>query len=295
MVVCTVYGDLLFFTDFMMDLALFFAVSRFGNFKTLPFFLVSAAVLGGAYSLFSVLPPFGMLRHWEVKLLVSFVLVKVAFPYLKGKRYFTAFLYFYLIGFAMAGAVICLSWFFQNRGWADAGFSYTAMGLSAALLVVLFLSRFGSGYVRRTLRVNEQTESMIVGLNGKKAKVQALFDTGNELTDPVTRMPVVIAEYDALKPLLPACFCEEFESDRSADRIFAALRPYAISSRLRLIPFNSIGQNNGLLIGFRPDTVCFPARKKKEAKDVVICLYRGAMHTKEHCRCIVNPAILDMI
>lgn len=295
MTVCTVYGDLLFFTDFLMDLALFFAVWRFGNFKTRPLFPVFAAAVGGAYSLLSVLPPFDPLRCWEVKLLVSFLLVKLAFPYLKGKQYCIAFLYFYLIGFAMAGAVICLSWFFQNNGWENAGFSYTAMALSAAFLVALLLSRFGSGYVRQTLRINEHTESMIVGLNGKKAEVRALFDTGNELTDPITRMPVVIAEYDALKHLLPACFCEAFESDASADHVFTAMHPYAISSRLRLIPFNSIGQSNGMLLGFRPDTVSFPARKKKEANDVVICLYRGAMQTKERCRCIVNPAILDRI
>lgn len=138
MTVCTVYGDLLFFTDFLMDCALLFAVSRFGNFKTPLFFLIAAAVCGGVYSLISVFPPFGFLRLWYGKLIFSFLLVKLAFPFVHGLRYWTAFLYFYLIGFAMAGAVVCLSWFFRERGWVGAGFSYTAMGLSAGLLLVFF-------------------------------------------------------------------------------------------------------------------------------------------------------------
>lgn len=293
--VCTVYGDLLFFTDFLMDLALLFAVSRFGNFKT-PFCrLVFGAALGGVFSFLSVLPAFGMLRMWYGKLVFSFLLVKIAFPYLRGKGYVTAFLYFYLIGFAMAGAVICLSWFFRTRGWFDLGFSYTAMGLSAGLLVVLLLSRFGSGYVRKNLRDQSSTERVVIALHGKKVEITALFDTGNELTDPVTRRPVMVAEYNAVKPLLPACFCEVFERESRADAVFAAMAPYAISSRLRLIPFRSLGKNNGMMIGFRPDGIRFPLREKTEANDVVICLYRGAMHTKEHCRCIVNPALLDII
>ena len=297
MTVCTVYGDLLFFTDFLMDLALFFAVSRFGNFKTPFLFLLAAAFCGGIYSLLSVFPSFAFFRLWYGKLLFSLVLIKVAFPYLKGMRYCTAFLYFYLIGFAMAGAVVCLSWFFRERGWAEVGFSYTAMGLSAGLLLVFFLSRWGKGYIRRNLRVNETTEVIDIWLNGKKAELTALFDTGNELVDPVTRRPVVIVEYEAVKPLLPSCFCEIFErlAPEGADAVLKAMRPYAISSRLRLIPFSSIGRSNGMMLGLKPDRICFPARKKKKAEDVVICFYRGAMHTKEHCRCIVNPAILDEI
>ena len=295
MTVCTVYGDLLFFTDFLMDFALLFCVSRFGNFRTSPLFLVLGASLGGAYSLLSVFPEFAFFRCWQGKLLVSLLLVKAAFPHLRLRQYAVAFVYFYLIGFAMAGAVVCLSWFFRERGWDSAGFSYTAMGLSSALLLVLFLSRYGSGYIHRTLRVNESLEKVVILLDGKRTEITALFDTGNELTDPITRLPVIVAEYDAVKSLLPGCFCEAFETYPSADAVFSALQPYAVSSRLRLIPFHSIGQSNGLLLGVCPDGVSFPGRRKKDVKDVVICLYRGAMHTKEHCKCIVNPAILDMI
>ena len=293
--VCTVYGDLLFFTDFLMDLTLLFAVSRFGNFRTKGRYLLLGAVLGGVFSLVSLMPAFGLLRGWWGKLLFSLLMVKVAFPSLKGKRFFTAFLYSYLIGFAMAGAVVCLSWFFRQRGWFDLGFSYTAMGLSAALFVALFLSGAGKGYVRKNLRLGEVTEKVVLRLNGKSVDVSALFDTGNELVDPVSRLPVVVAEYDAVKSLLPAVFCEVFEQNGSADEVFTAMVPYAISSRLRLIPFQSIGREHGMMVGFRPDRISFPQRNNEHSEDVVVCLYRGDMGTKEHCRCIVNPALFDMI
>ena len=49
----------------------------------------------------------------------------------------------------------------------------------------------------------------------------------------------------------------------------------------------------GLGVFFISNSILNP--KKKEVKDVVICLYRGSMHTRQHCRCIVNPAILDQL
>lgn len=295
MTVCTVYGDLLLFTDVLMDLALLYAVSRLGNLKTPWYCLVLASLLGGIYSLASLLPAYGFLRLWYGKLIFSFFMVKVAFPRLRGRRYGVAFLYFYLIGFAMAGAVVCLSWFFRRQGWLSVGFSYTAMGLSAGLLLVLILSGWGQGYVKKHLRLYDTVETVTIRYQGKKATVTALFDTGNELCDPVSRRPVVIAEYDALRALLPPYFCATFENAVGVDGVFAALQPYDIGRRLRLIPYTSIGESNGMLLGFCPDGLIFPERKKKEVKDVLICLYRGSMHTRQHCRCIVNPAILDQL
>lgn len=297
MTVCTIYGDLLFFTDFLMDIALLFAVMRFGNFKTRFFFPVIAASVGGIYSLLAVTPDFDFLRLWYMKLLFSLLLVKIAFPHLAGKRFFTAFVYFYLIGFAMAGAVLAFSWLFTNGGWVNMGFSYTAMGLSGALIIALSLSYWGKTYVKRTLRENESTETVVIQLDGKRTNLTALFDTGNELTDPVTRLPVVIVEYDAVREILPSYFCTVFSrcGTDHPDQALLQLQPYPIAHRLRLIPFSSIGKSNGMMLGLRPDKLCFPSRKKKEAEDVVICFYRGTMHTRENCRCIVNPAILDMI
>ena len=297
MTVYTVYGDLLFFTDFLMDIALLVAVRRFGNFKTRFGFLVAAAALGGVYSLLAVLPGFVHLRLWIVKLLFSLLMVKVAFPYLTGKRFFTAFIYFYLIGFAMAGAVLGLSWLFRDGGWDNMSYSYTALGLSAALLLALTLSRWGSSYVRRNLRENEVTETVIIGLDGKKVNLVALFDTGNELTDPVTHLPVAVVEYDAVKEILPADFCAVFSrlGADHPDRALLELGSSPIAPRLRLIPFSSIGRSNGMMLGIRPDQLSFPMRKEKTAEDVVICFYRGTMHTRENCRCIVNPAILDLM
>ena len=295
MTLCTVYGDLLFFTDFLMDLALLFAVERFGGFKTRPVFLVLAASCGGVYSLVSLTAAGVFLRLWYGKALFSLFMVWLAFPRLTLKQFFSAYLYFYVVGFVMAGAVLCLSWFFRRSGWFEASFSYTAMGLSAAAVAALALSRWGRGYVRRNLRFNGATEPVILWLNGKKTELTALFDTGNELRDPVTGLPVVIVEFDAVSSLLPPDFKASFLRFPEADRAFSALSASPLSPRLRLIPFSSIGQSNGMMLGLRPDKLCFPQRGKKEAKDVVICFYRGTMRTRMNCRCIVNPAILDMI
>ena len=293
--VYTIYGDLLFFTDFLMDLTLLWAVCRFGCFKTRPVFLILSAFLGGIFSFVSVLPQGLILRSWYGKTLVSLAMTAVAFPKLRLGQFFLAVVYFYMIGFVMAGAVLCLSWFFREQGWYESSFTYTAMGLSAALIVALALSRGGRFYLRKTIRVNDATETVIVVINNKKKELTALFDTGNELTDPLSGFPVAVVEFDAVASLLPREIQDIFYASPNADQAFSALSRTSVASRLRLIPFNSLGESNGMMLGFRPDKLCFPQRKKKESKDIIICFYPGSMETRRHCRCIINPAVLDKI
>lgn len=87
--------------------------------------------------------------------------------------------------------------------------------------------------------------------------MKALVDTGNNLKDPLNNQPVIIVEQDALKGLLPPeierVVAEVENGELSALQRLETLEAW--QTRIRLIPFNSIGRKNGLLVGFRPDAV----------------------------------------
>lgn len=292
--ICTVYGDLLFFTEFFMDLVLLLTVMRFGNFPSKPANLLGAAFFGGSYGLLSVFPTFLFFREWYWKFICSFLIVKIAFPKISGKRYLIALLYFYLIGFAMAGAVICLSRFFGDEGIGESALPYTAIMLFGAFLPIIFISLWREKRCLKTVYENQLATPVTICYNGKKTELFALFDTGNELVDPVTKLPVVVVEYDAVRSLIPSYLQKVLANENlSPDRIFSKMQTYPISSRLRLIPYSSLGQSHGLMLGMRPDKICFTFRGKKEINKAVIGFYRGTLQTKENCSCIVNPLLLE--
>ena len=78
----------------------------------------------------------------------------------------------------------------------------------------------------------------------------SVIDTGNSLYDCISRLPVIVTDYDSVKVLLSENVRTAFESGCDPVEIFAAS-----PLELRLIPYNSLGVKHGRIIGFRADKI----------------------------------------
>ena len=108
-----------------------------------------------------------------------------------------------------------------------------------------------------------------------------MIDTGNLLKEPITGMPVMVVEQEKMANLIP-------EIVQNAEKIIEG-KIEDISekhiTKLRVIPFCSLGKQNGMLLGIKPDkiTIKFEEEEKQEEK-VMIGLYpkeltkNGAYH-----------------
>ena len=83
----------------------------------------------------------------------------------------------------------------------------------------------------------------------------ALVDTGNSLYDPLSDAPVIIAEFNCIKHFLPDVLRLRFYENKENDVCGMATALEVSEFKIRLIPFVSIGKQNGMLLGFRPDKV----------------------------------------
>ena len=84
------------------------------------------------------------------------------------------------------------------------------------------------------------------------------------LRDPLTQKPVVIATKRCLKKLIPGEMLVEMESVLGGDRIGN------IKNTIKIIPFNSLGNEHGILLGMKSDKVVVD---DSEIKDVIIGIY----------------------
>ena len=86
-----------------------------------------------------------------------------------------------------------------------------------------------------------------IEINNKEFQVKAIVDTGNFLSDPITKTPVVVVEKDVLIGIIEDNILNNLDGIIDGRSVLSD--EYAL--KLRLIPFSSLGKENGLLIRYK--------------------------------------------
>jgi stage II sporulation protein GA (sporulation sigma-E factor processing peptidase) len=152
--------------------------------------------------------------------------------------------------------------------------------------------------LRRRLAEGFFRVPLAIQMGNKKVELEALLDTGNQLTDPVSRSPVVIVEYDSVCDFLPAELREvlenKFEPDFTA--IGAKIEDPQWAARLRLIPYRSLGKSGGLLVGFKPDAVevVYGGRVVRVHR-VVVGIYRQRLSPEAKYNALLHPRLVEAL
>lgn len=125
-------------------------------------------------------------------------------------------------------------------------------------------------------RLNKKDMFCNITLNSsnKKTKITAIIDTGNFLRDPITKIPVIVVEKDKLNELLPEIILDNVTNIINGKNV--ELGEYA--SKIRAIPFKSLGKENGLLLGIKMDEVEVDYQDTNyQIKNVIIGIYNGTL------------------
>ncbi len=81
-----------------------------------------------------------------------------------------------------------------------------------------------------------------------------MIDTGNLLKDPITNSPVIIIEKNKLSNILPKEILENSEKIINGKYEFSD-ENLKYESKFRVLPFSSLGKQNGMLLGFKVDKI----------------------------------------
>lgn len=290
-----VYADVLFITNFLLDFGILWATSRFGHLATTNMRLILGALLGAVYGVLMIYPQMAFLYAITIKGLFSLLIVAVAFPRLTVKKYLQATAYFYFISFAMAGAVLGGSSFLSRNSSFLQSLNIHSTTLFFAMAMAAILGRWGLIHLKRHWQKSQFRIPVEIFIDKKSLIIEALIDTGNELRDPLSSRPVIIVEYQAIKKLLPLDFQEYFERYGGEDvtQIMGKGLNRAWMTKVRMVPFNSIGKNHGMLLGYKPELVVIQGQKKVVTRDVIICLYHKPLSTSGGYRAVLNPEVFE--
>jgi stage II sporulation protein GA (sporulation sigma-E factor processing peptidase) len=279
------YVDVLVVENFIINLVILNITARFSKIKTTKKKLVLGAFVGALYVVTVFLPSLEMFFTLLMKVAVSVLMVIIAFTPDRFKDFFKAIAIFYIITFAFGGAAFAL-FYLAGQGRIKNGILYISniVDFPASLLIIgiglgYLLLVFCWDYIQNKIIRDELIYKIDIVLNNKTAKVNAILDTGNSLKDPISNYPVIVVEYEALQLALPDRLAVVFNSNGSEinyDNLCGILDNTDLVLKIRLIPFSTLGRQNGMLIGIKPDIVRLTGKKcKREIKDVVIGIYNN--------------------
>lgn len=292
-----VYMDVLLLLNFCMDFVLLWAAGRFLRRQTPLWRLLLAALLGCGYASAMVLPLPEWLWSPPAAVMFSLLMLAAAYP-LRDRRSFLRLAgVFYLIACAAGGAALAAASLWGEGPWPGSVTRVRWVCLLMAAPVVMIVSRRGYLALRRAWSKESFRANLRVQAAGRQVALTALIDTGNDLTEPLSGLPVVVADYRALVSLLPERLRQAWneapeQPDQVLQRLYGASDTDGWVRRLRLVPFSSIGRRNGLLLGFRADLVVLEQEGRRFSGPAVVALSRGGLSGGDY-QAVVNPVLLE--
>ena len=291
-----VYADVLFVLNFTLDCFLLWATGKFMRIKINIWRLLAASALGGFYGLGILFAQLSALYSLPLTILFSLLMIAAAFPVRNFAFLLKTSAVLYIIGFAMAGAA--LGGQAALSGWDGDTLVKTGV-LLFSLCIAVIVARWGMRQYRRNWRKETFKAELEIHMNDRVCNITALIDTGNELVDPLTGKPAVIAEVSSMSNILPAGLMREINNHGTANpsKVMSECDNILWRRRLRMLPFNSIGNANGMLLGFKPDLLVIKSDENNAesigTNDVIICFSLQRLGNSMGCRAIINPAVLN--
>ena len=294
-----VYLDVLTVVNLIMNLIILILTSWLAQVPARFYRLAQGAALGTVYAVYLVLYPTTRLSSWPAKLAASIAILMATFAPASPMRLLRAAGYFYLISFTLGGAALAVHYLKQDLIFPTTGPwpGIPWWTLAVGLFCVVPLGRMAWFYWKH-FRWHEELKAMLtVRWNRREIKVTAVLDSGNMLVDPLTGAPVVVVEAEALTGLVPEPIIRLVEGgDRGEldlEKLGKVLSMEECAQRFRVIPFDSLGQQNSLLLGFRPDRVQVKYRGRTvHLSRVIVGLVPGDLSLEGSWRALISPEVL---
>ncbi|GAB6100379.1 sigma-E processing peptidase SpoIIGA [Halanaerocella petrolearia] len=292
-----VYLDLLSIVNLVMNYLLLWATAKLSDINYKIWRLLLTSMLGTAYTILIILPKFRFLNQIWIHFIVSVVMILISFAPISYKRLYKSLSYFYLITFVTAGAILAL---YNLTGGSPLTLNTSPDSgwlIIFGFVIIIIIGKFGWMFIQQKLLPDIFCIPLKIEFEGESQQVTALVDTGNQLEDPLTKTPVIIVEVEVLLEILPDRIKQAFSKyNYNSNQLLDEVIDTRWSNRFRLIPFSSIGKEDGMLVGFRPDQVTIRTEDEVfTTKEVIIALQASVLDSDNNYQALLNPKVFRAI
>lgn len=295
----TIYIDVVLIENIIMNYIILFATAIIIKNKINNIRLLIASILGAIYSVIAYMSVLKIYSNMILKIILSIIIVYVAFNPQTVKKMWKDLLIFYLTSFVFGGATFALIYIVKpqeilmKNGLFLGTYPIKTIILGTIVAFILLITAFT--IVKSKISKKDMMCDIEIKLNEKIIRTKAMIDTGNMLREPITNTPVIVVEHTLLYETIPKEILNNLEEILGGDfeKIPEEIKKEYIL-KLRVIPFSSLGKQNGMLLGIKPEFVKIILQEKIEQKqDTIIGIYNKSLTKKGEYRALIGLEIIN--
>ena len=268
-----VYADVIFIENLIINFIILYVTVLLKKIKKSYPRILFSSIIGSLYAIISLATKNIYINNVISKLLLSILMIVIIYPTRNIKKLIEILILFYMISITTGGASIAISYLIQGyrikviNGIPIVDFPILVSGIGVVVGISLIIITIKN--LKTKISKKDIFYDINIFIGNKSTKVRALLDTGNMLKDPLTNKPVIVATKRSLKNIIPVQILDNINLILGGDRI-GEIMDKEVSKRLKIIPFNSLGNEHGILIGIKSDKIIVD---NCEIKDVIIGIY----------------------
>ena len=203
----TIYIDVVLIENLIMNYIILLATGVILKNKIKHIRLIIAGLIGAIYSILTYVITIGIYSNFFFKLLLSVMMIYVAFNPQNVKKMWKALISFYLTSFVFGGAAFALIYIVKpqeilmRNGLFLGTYPLKNVLLAGIIGFLIIITTFK--IVKTKITKKDIYKEIKIYIDEKVIKINAMLDTGNMLKEPITGVPVIIVEKSILYELLP--------------------------------------------------------------------------------------------
>ena len=298
MITTTIYIDIVFIENLLMNYIILLTTGIIIKTKIKHGRLIIAGTVGAIYSILGYMGFIKGVSNIGLKLLLSVVIVYIAFNPQTIKKMWKDLLLFYLISFVFGGSAFALIYMIKpqeiimKNGLFMGTYPLKTIAIGVIISFLLIMAVFA--IVRNRITKKNMFCEIEFKIKGKKVRTKAMLDTGNMLKAPITNSPVVVVESILLYECMPKEILNNLEEIIGGDfqKVSEEIKNEYIS-KLRLIPYSSLGKTNGMLIGIKPEYLKVITEEKENKKEnVIIGIYNKSLTKRGEYQALIGIELI---
>ena len=292
----TVYIDVIFIENLIINYIMILSVAIILKKEKKHIRFILGSIIGSIYTVITYVTGVAIYTNFIFKFILSIVIVYISFYPQTIKKMWKDLLYFYLVTFVFGGVAFAVIYIVKPQDiFMKSQIELETIIIGSIIAFILIFLSFK--IIRGKLKKDNMYSKIEIILDNFKIKTMAMIDTGNFLKEPITGKPVIVIEHTLLYEIIPKQILNNLENIIGGDfnNVPEDIRLKYIT-RLKMIPFSSLGKQNGMLVGIKADKVKIFENESEniiEKEDIILGIYNKSLTKRGEYRALVGIEIFE--